>query len=96
MRFNADFAADKLALAAQALGVNTAGLDDRAAALAAADAVETLMKNSKHPLRLRDVGLKEEDLGICAFHAMGDAASLFNARPVGDPQEVLNLYLEAY
>jgi aldehyde dehydrogenase (NAD+) len=96
MRFNADFAADKLALAAQALGVNMAGMDDRAAALAAADAVETLMKNSKHPLRLRDVGMKEEDLAICAFHAIADTPSLFNARPVGDPQEVLNLYLEAY
>jgi alcohol dehydrogenase class IV len=96
MRFNVDFASDKLTLVAQAMGVNTGGLDDRTAGLAAADAVETLMKNSRHPMRLRDVGVTEDNLPICAFHAMGDAASLFNARPVSDPQEVLNLYLEAY
>ncbi len=96
MRFNVDFAADKLAMVAQAMGVNTTGLDNRQAALAAAEAIETLMKKSGHPLQLRSVGVPEENLAICAFHAMGDAASLFNARPVTDPQEVLNLYQEAY
>ncbi len=49
MRFNVDFAADKLAMAAQALGVNTHGMDDRSAALAAADAVEALMKRAATP-----------------------------------------------
>jgi aldehyde dehydrogenase (NAD+) len=42
------------------------------------------------------MGLKEEVLAVCAFHAIADTPSLFNARPVGDPQEVLNLYLEVY
>jgi len=96
MRYNVDFAADKLALVAQALGVNIIGLDDRTAALAAAEAIETLMKNVGHPMRLRDVGVPEEGLGICAFHAIADAAALFNARPVSDPMEVLELYQQAY
>ena len=56
MRFNVDFAADKLAMVAQAMGVNTAGMDDKTAALAAADAIEKLMKEAGHPMRLRDVG----------------------------------------
>jgi alcohol dehydrogenase class IV len=96
MRFNVDFATDKLILVAQAMGVNTTSLDDRVAALAAADATEALMKNSGHPMRLREMGVSEDNLAVCAFHAMSDAATLFNARPVVDPQEVLNLYLNAY
>lgn len=96
MRYNIDFAADKLAMVAQALGVNTAGMSERDAALAAADAVEALMKEIGHPLRLRDVGVKEDDLPICAFHAIADTAVLFNGRPVNDPNEVLEVYKQAY
>jgi alcohol dehydrogenase class IV len=96
MRFNVDFAADKLALVAQALGVKTAGMDEHKAALAAADAVETLMKKVGHPMRLQDVGVPEESLGICALHAIADTPSLFNARPVNDPGEVLEIYKQVY
>lgn len=96
MRFNVDYAADKLAMAAQALGVNTAGMDDREAALAAADAIEMLMKEAGHPMRLQDVGVPEEGLDMAAFHAIADVPALFNARPVNDPQEVLELYKQAY
>jgi len=96
MRFNVDYAADKLAMAAQALGVNTAGMDDREAALAAADAIEMLMKEAGHPMRLQDVGVPEEGLDMAAFHAIADVPALFNARPVNDPQEVLELYKQVY
>ena len=44
MRFNVDHAAPKLARVAQALGVDTSGMTERDAALAAADAVEALME----------------------------------------------------
>ena len=96
MRFNVDFAAEKLAMAAQALGINTFGMDNRTAALAAADAIETLMQDVGHPMKLRDVGVPEQGLMQCAFHAVADAAALFNARPVNNPQEVFALYKEAY
>ena len=64
MRFNVDFAADKLAMVAQAMGVNIAGMDNKKAALAAADAVEKLMKETGHPMRLRDVGVPQDGRGI--------------------------------
>jgi acyl-CoA reductase-like NAD-dependent aldehyde dehydrogenase/alcohol dehydrogenase class IV len=96
MRYNVDHAADKLALVAQALGVNTAGMKERDAALAAADAVEALMKKVGHPMTLREVGVPEESLAICAFHAIADTAVIFNARPVTDPNEVLQIYMQAY
>jgi len=92
MRFNVDYAADKLALVAQALGVNTVTMDDRTAALAAADVVEQLMTDVGHPLRLSEVGVPADGLDIAAFHALCDTATLFNARPVLDPGEIAALY----
>jgi alcohol dehydrogenase class IV len=96
MRYNVDHATDKLAQVAQALGITTAGMTEHDAALAAADAVEALMKKVGHPMRLREVGVPEENLAICAFHAIADTAVLFNGRPVGDPNEVLQIYTQAY
>ncbi len=96
MRFNVDHATAKLAQVAQALGVDTRGMTERDAALAAADAVEALMKKVGHPMRLRDVGVPEADLGKCSLHAIADSNILFNARPVSDPMEVYSLYKEAY
>jgi aldehyde dehydrogenase (NAD+) len=96
MRFNVDHAAPKLAQVAQALGVDTHGMSERDAALAAADAVQALMQKVGHPMRLRDVGVPEEGLGLCAFHAMADSNVMFNARPAGDPGEILELFKQAY
>jgi alcohol dehydrogenase class IV len=97
MRFNIDFAAPKLAQAAQALGINTNGMDERAAGLAAADAVEALMKRIGHPMRLRDVGISDQDvLGPAAMHAIADSAALFNARPVTSPQQIYELFEQVY
>ena len=96
MRYNVDHSADKLAQVAQAMGVNTTGMSEHDAALAAADAVEALMKKVDHPMRLRDVGVPEENLPICAFHAIADTAVIFNGRPVSDPNEVLEVYKQAY
>jgi acyl-CoA reductase-like NAD-dependent aldehyde dehydrogenase/alcohol dehydrogenase class IV len=96
MRYNVDHAADKLALVAQALGVNTTGMSVRNAALAAADAVEALMKEIGHPLKFSEMGVPEENLPICAFHALADTANIFNARPVNDPADILKIYTEAY
>jgi aldehyde dehydrogenase (NAD+) len=96
MRFNVDHAAGKLALVAQALGVDTRGMTERDAALAAADAVEALMEKVGHPMRLRDVGVPEADLGKCSLHAIADTNVIFNARPVNDPMEVYAVYQQAY
>ena len=71
-------------------------MKERDAALAAADAIEALMKKVGHPMRLRDVGVPEEGLPLCAFHALADSNILFNARPTGDPGEVLAVFKQAY
>ena len=96
MRYNIETSADKLAQVAHALNVNTAGMSDRDAALAAADAVEALMVKVGHPMRLRDMGVPEESIPVCAFHAIADTAVIFNGRPVNDPNDIIKLYQEAY
>lgn len=96
MRYNVDHATDKLALAAQALGVSIGGMETRDAALAAADAVEQLMKAAGHPMKLSEVGVTEDLLDLAAFHAIADTPTLFNARPVTDPAEVAALYKEVF
>jgi alcohol dehydrogenase class IV len=96
MRFNGDHAQEKFVAIAQALGADTAGREPGKAAAVAAEAVENLMKKANHPLRLRDVGVPEEGLGLGALHAIADTPSLFNARPVNDPGEVLEIFKQAY
>jgi alcohol dehydrogenase class IV len=95
MRFNVDYATAKLAQVAQALGVDTKGMSERDAALAAADAVEALMRKVGHPMRLSEVGVPQDALPICAFHALADSSIMFNARPVGDPAEILQVFQQA-
>jgi acyl-CoA reductase-like NAD-dependent aldehyde dehydrogenase/alcohol dehydrogenase class IV len=96
MRFNVDHAAAKLARVAQALGVDISGMSEREAALAAADAVEALMEKVGQPVRLRDFGVPEADLGRCSLHAIADSNIIFNARPVSDPMQVYAVYQQAY
>lgn len=96
MRFNVDHATDKLALIALQLGVNTFQMDKRDAALAAADEIERLMQSVGHPMRLRDIGVPEDALEACSLHAAGDPVSLYNARPVNTPEEILELYRQVY
>lgn len=96
MRYNVEASADKLAQVAHALGVNIKDMSDKDAALAAADAIEALMQKVGHPMRLRDVGVPEENLPVCAFHAIADTAVIFNGRPVSDPNDIIQLYTQAY
>ena len=74
-------------MVAQALGINTSGMDDpvRRPCSWGLDAIEGALIDPKtgHPLRLRDVGVPEEErLLTGAFHAIADELALFNARPV--------------
>ncbi|MBI5524160.1 MAG: aldehyde dehydrogenase family protein [Desulfarculus sp.] len=96
MRFNAESCAPALALAAQALGVETAGMDQAQAALAAATAVDDLMERVGHPRRLRDLGVPEEALFEAAAHAVADPACIFNPRPVTDPGQVYEVFEQAW
>ena len=94
MHFNREVAAAKLAIAAQALGIDTRVMSDAEAADAAVDAVRQLQRDLRVPTRLRDTPLDRSLLRAIADHAMGDRALYFNPGPTPTPQSVMGL-LEA-
>jgi acyl-CoA reductase-like NAD-dependent aldehyde dehydrogenase/alcohol dehydrogenase class IV len=96
MRYNADHATKALVQVAEALQVNTKGMQERDAALSAVDAIEALMKKVGHPMTLRDIGIKEKPRHEAAFHAISDPVQIFNARPVNNLGDVITLFKQVY
>ncbi len=72
MRFLAPATADRQRLIADALGVDTRGLDDAAAAEAAARGVEALVAELGQPSRLSQVGVGRETFGEIAQGVLQD------------------------
>ncbi len=91
MRFNAQASADRQALIAQAMGIDTVGMSDDDAAMAAADAVEDLRNSLGLPGRLRDVGVPEEGLELIAAATLHDRALATNPRPVTDAGPIMTV-----
>jgi alcohol dehydrogenase len=91
MRFNAEASADRQAMIAQAMGVDTAGMSDYEAALAAADAVEELRDSLGLPNRLRDVGVPEEGLVLIAAATLKDRSLATNPTPVTDAGPIMSV-----
>src|SRR5947208_3444433 len=71
MRFNLPAKTKAFAEIARMLGVDTAGLEDRAAADKAVAAVEKLRNDIGVPARLRDIGIKQDQVRSLAEKAVG-------------------------
>ena len=82
MRFNAEANAAGQARFAEAMGVKKKGMNDRQAAAAAADAIETFYKDLGLPVRLSEVGVREEGIDIIAADALTDFGLHRNIRKV--------------
>ena len=91
MRFNADASADRQALIAQAMGINTRGMNDHEAALSAADAVEERRNALGLPGRLLDVGVPEEGLELIAAATLKDRSLATNPTPVSDAGPIMQV-----
>ena len=96
MRFNKDFALDRLAWIAQILEVKNSRMSDNQAADAAADAVQRLTEDLGLPYRLRDVGVEKSDFRALAEDALQDLIVATNPRPVTSPEVVIELFEQAY
>jgi len=96
MAFNLGDAAEGYAMAAEALGVRDRGMDEREAAGAAVAAVRSLLRQTGHPERLSQAGVKQEDLARAAALSLSDGAIVNNPRMVLDEDEVLAVYREAF
>ncbi|MFZ5853026.1 MAG: iron-containing alcohol dehydrogenase [Chloroflexota bacterium] len=94
MRFLAPVTADRQALIAAALGVDTAGLSAEAAAAAAATAVEELVRDLGQPGRLSDVGVSRDRFGEIAEGVLQDLVVAGSPIPIESTAQIMTI-LEA-
>ncbi len=91
IRFNRSYNAAGQARLAFLLGVETHGLDPQQAAKLAADAVESVYRETGMPLKLKDVGVTREGVQQIAEDAMTDFGLHRNVRPVNDKEDLVEL-----
>ncbi|AHH17520.1 alcohol dehydrogenase, class IV [Nocardia nova SH22a] len=82
MDFNRPVTADRQALLASALGVDTSAMTDEQAAVAAAGAVRALLARMGVPTRLSDVGVQRRHFDALVAEALADMVIAGNPRPV--------------
>lgn len=83
MRFLAPQTLPQQGMIAEALGIETDGRTPEAVAAAAADTVEAFIRSLDVPMRLRDVGAKQDELPIVAEEVIKESA-LWHDRQDGD------------
>ena len=96
MRFNLEASAERQALIAQAIGINTAGMSTHTAGLAAADAVAQLCQQLGLPSRLRDVDVPQEGLVAIATATLHDRALATNPIPITEVGPILSVLQVAW
>ena len=96
MDFNLSFAADRLALVAEAAGMDMRELDTQKASVAAIEAVRRLVKDLGCPTRLQDVGVKESDFPFLARAVMDEAPLFENPRPIDAIGDVIEILRKAW
>ena len=94
MRYNLQTCPEKFAAIARAMGVNTAGMNDREAALASVQAVEELLDDIAFP-KMRDFNYTGEELKEMAEISASNSMMKLNSRPVRCADDVLGIYLDA-
>jgi alcohol dehydrogenase len=95
MEFNLPAAMEKYANIAKALDLGSAGEPARSLAEKAVAAVAQLARDINIPLRLRDIGAKEEVLPLVARDALKSIQLRFNPR-LASEQDILALLKKAY
>lgn len=96
MDFNFPAATDRLALVAEAAGLDIRELSTQQAAMAAVEAVRRLVKDLGCPSRLRDVGVKESDFPVLAEAVMDEATLMENPRPIDEIADVIEILRKAW
>lgn len=84
--FNASVCPGRLGDVAQAMGVETEGLDDTAAAEACLAAIRRLAADIGIPAGLAQLGARAEDIPLLAANALKDACGLTNPRPASQQE----------
>jgi alcohol dehydrogenase class IV len=96
MEFNLPVAADRLALVAEAAGVDTQRMNTEQMASAAIDTVRQFIGDLDCPTRLRDVGVEERDFPVLAEAVMEEAPTMENPRPIHGVADIIELLERAW
>lgn len=92
MDYNAAYTGDKYKYIAEAMGVDTEGMDEAAYRKAAVDAVQQLSTDVGIPADLKDI-VKEKDVQFLAESAFADACCPGNPRDT-NVEELKELYMK--
>lgn len=84
--FNAAVSAGRLRDVAEAMGVDTRGMDEKQGAEAAIAAIRTLSADIGIPAGLAELGMKDADIPTLASNAMADACGFTNPRPANQDE----------
>jgi alcohol dehydrogenase class IV len=95
MEFNLDFAVEKYADIAQAMGVNTSGMSVVQSARASIQAVKELCRDIGLPDHLSSVGVNQDSIPTMAEKAMEDHCRLMNPR-ICTKEDMSTLYKSAF
>jgi alcohol dehydrogenase class IV len=96
MAFNLPVAAERLALVAEAAGLDTRGLTAAEAAGAAIEHMQAFIKGLGCPTRLRDVGVQEKDFPALAEAVMEEVPQMENPRAVAGVADIIALLERAW
>jgi lactaldehyde reductase len=95
MEYNAEYTGDKFKYIAEAMGVDTTGMNETEYRAAAVNAVKQLSKDVGIPEKLHEIGVKEEDLPALAQSAFDDVCTGGNPRPC-TVESILEIYKTAF
>lgn len=96
MHFNLDATAPQLAQAADAMGIPVAGRGVEEAAACAAQLVADWVEQMRLPGRLRDIGVREEQLPELAQMAFANRTVQNNPKPITDVAQLEDLLRHAW
>lgn len=96
MEFNSSVNAAQQRLVAEAMGIQTAGLDDAAAAQAAADKLREIVSQLDVNTALREWNVSDEDMAAIGQDSLEDFMALTNPRKIETAVEVEDLLKSLY
>jgi alcohol dehydrogenase len=96
MEFNLPVAANRLALVAEAAGLDIRQTAEAGAARAAIEAVRSFIGGLGCPVRLREVGVHERDFPALAEAVLEEVPTMENPRPISGVADVIELLERAW
>ena len=96
MRFNKEFAKERLAWICEILGMLDSEMSVDTAADRAADGIQKLTEDLWLPSRLQEFGVVKSDFPALADDALQDLIVATNPRPVTSPEVVMELLEQAF